>query len=335
MSSQSLYYNWRPVTREEMMGFLAVILNMEMMQLVHMQDYWSTNGTTKRPLLKSLFTSARFFQIFGMLYVGDPESTRMNGKIQPLLDQLSASFEAVHTPGREVAIGESVVSFSHQLSSCRHSKSKPLPCGIKAFVLFDSKTGYLQRVCVCYGRETQLVDWQDLKLSTRVVLTLLQPFQNKGYDLYVNRLYCSPLLATELSKVGITVTGVVQPNRYGIPKEARRCCKQPIGTVSAFWSDDGRGDILVLTWAAKRKRIMLSTKHSASMVEVQKRYILLYIWVKFMHWLHVHPSQWHRHTIIYCVIVINWVPRNYGNKRTNPKGEARGRGLFMLPCAEC
>ena len=31
------------------------------------------------------------------------------------------------------------------------------------------------------------------------------------------------------------------------------------------------------------------------------------------------------------VIVINWVPRNYGSKRTDPEGVARGRGLFTLP----
>lgn len=254
------------------MGFLAVILNMEMMQLAHMQDYWSTNCTTKRPLYKSLLSSARFSQIFGMLYVGDPESTGMNGKIQPLVDQLSASFEAAYTPGRQVAISESVISFIQRLSFRRHLKSKPVPCGIKAFVLFDSKTGYLQRVCVYYGRETQLVDRQDLKRSTRVILTLVEPLRNKGYDLYVNSLYCSPLLATELSKVGITVTGEVQPHRYGIPKEAKKRCKRPFGAVCAFRSGDGKGDILVLTWASYKKIYMLSTKHSASTVELQKRY---------------------------------------------------------------
>ena len=42
--------------------------------------------------------------------------------------------------------------------------------------------------------------------TVRVVQTLVEPFHNKGYDLYVDRFYTSPLLASELSKVGITVT---------------------------------------------------------------------------------------------------------------------------------
>ena len=30
------------------------------------------------------------------------------------------------------------------------------------------------------------------------------------------------------------------------------------------------------------------------------------------------------------VIVIHWVTRHYGSKRTDPEGGARGRGLFTL-----
>ena len=31
------------------------------------------------------------------------------------------------------------------------------------------------------------------------------------------------------------------------------------------------------------------------------------------------------------VIVIHWVPRDYGSKRTESEGVARGQSLFMLP----
>ena len=54
-----------------------------------------------------------------------------------------------------------------------------------------------------YGKDTQLID-NDQPHTVRVIQTLVEPFHNKGYDLYV---YSSPLLATELNKVGITVTG--------------------------------------------------------------------------------------------------------------------------------
>ena len=41
LTDHALYRNWRPVTREEMKGFLAIILNMGIIQLSNLKDYWS------------------------------------------------------------------------------------------------------------------------------------------------------------------------------------------------------------------------------------------------------------------------------------------------------
>jgi hypothetical protein len=113
---------------------------------------------------------------------------------------------------------------------------------------------------VYYGRETQLID-NDHPHTFRVVQTLVEPFHDKGYDLYVDRFYSSPLLARELTKVGITVTGTVQSNRRDMPKEVTAKRKrEPRGNIRAALS----GDILALSWMDKRKVLMLSTKHNAS-----------------------------------------------------------------------
>lgn len=55
--------------------------------------------------------------------------------------------------------------------------------------------------------------------TVRIVQSLVELFHNKGYDLYVDRFYTSPLLSSELTMVGITVTGTVQCNREGLPKD--------------------------------------------------------------------------------------------------------------------
>ena len=49
-------------------------------------------------------------------------------------------------------------------------------------------------MCVYYCKETQLID-NDLPHTVRVVQTLVKPFHNKGYDLYMDWFYTSPLLA--------------------------------------------------------------------------------------------------------------------------------------------
>ena len=98
-------------------------------------------------------------------------------------------------------------------------------------------------------------------------MTLAVPFYNQGYNLYVHHFYSSPLLATELSKVGIMVTGTVHSNRRRMPKEVTIRQKDPHGTAGAARS----GDILALSWIDKRKVLMLSTKHSVAVVQVRSR----------------------------------------------------------------
>ena len=52
----SLYKSWRPVTVEEMKGFVAVILNMGIVQLGNLKDYWCTSDTTDLPFFQSVFS---------------------------------------------------------------------------------------------------------------------------------------------------------------------------------------------------------------------------------------------------------------------------------------
>ena len=316
VSDRSLYRNWRPVTVEEMKGFFAIILNMGIIQLNNLKDYWSTDDTTNFPFFRSVFSRDRFFQIFGMLYVGDPDSSTRCAKIQPFIDLLCPVFESTYTPSQQIAVDESVISFKGRVSFRQYLKGKPHPWGMKAFVMSDGKTGYLQRVCVYYGKETRLID-NNNPHTTQVVQTLVEPYHNKGYDLYVDRFYSSPFLATELNKVGITVTsnifiiscrknicckikllsfqihvkylvfkhgeyqqklfsnklyfltGTVQSNRRGLPREVTVKRKDPRGTIRAARS----GSILALSWVDKRTVLMISTKHNASKTVVRTRYI--------------------------------------------------------------
>ena len=61
----------------------------------------------------------------------------------------------------------------------------------------------------------------------------MEPYDNQGYDLYLDSFYSSPLLAMELSKVGIIATSTVPANRRGLPKEVTPKWKDPRGTVWA------------------------------------------------------------------------------------------------------
>lgn len=94
-----------------MKGFIAVILNMGIMQLSDLKDYWSTGDSTNLPFFHSVFSRDRFFQIFGALHVGDIDGTTKQEKIQSFLGMNCPSFKAAFTPGQQIAIDESIITF--------------------------------------------------------------------------------------------------------------------------------------------------------------------------------------------------------------------------------
>ena len=145
-----------------MKGFIAVILNMGIVQLTNLKDYWATDCTTNLSFFRSVFSRDRFFQIFGALHVGDLDGTTKRSKIQPLLDKLRPTIEAAYTPGQQIALDESVISFRGRVGFLQYLKGKPNPWGIKAFALADSKSGYMYKICIYYGKETQLIDRPEL-----------------------------------------------------------------------------------------------------------------------------------------------------------------------------
>ena len=194
-----------------MKAFIAVILNMGIIKLPDLKDYWSTSNTTNVPFFRSVFSRNRFFQIYSTLHAGNIDGSLKCEKIQPFLNLLLPTFQSAYTPNQQIAIDESMIAFKGRVSCMQYMKGKPHPWGIKAYVLADSASGYLYNVAIYYGRETELTR-PDLPHTARSVLTLLDGLHHKGYDLYVDRFYNSPLLAMELDKLGITVTGIYKTN---------------------------------------------------------------------------------------------------------------------------
>ena len=60
ITPNSLYKTWKPVTVRETKGFIATILNMGIVKLPDLKDYWSTDVTTNLPFFLSVFSD--FFQ---------------------------------------------------------------------------------------------------------------------------------------------------------------------------------------------------------------------------------------------------------------------------------
>ena len=64
-------------------------------------------------------------------------------KLQPFLQPLIANFQAAYTPNREMSVDEAMIGFNGMLSFMQYLPNKPTKWGMKAYVLADSRTGYV------------------------------------------------------------------------------------------------------------------------------------------------------------------------------------------------
>ena len=116
-----------------------------------------------------------------------------------------------------MVVNEAIVAVTGQIFFRQYMRGKSHPYGIKDFVLADSKTGYVYRLRLYFGKETDIMQNSSLAQRTRVVLTLVEPLQGVGHHIITDRFYSSPELAKELEQRGLILTGTIQVNRRGMP----------------------------------------------------------------------------------------------------------------------
>ena len=112
-------------------------------------------------------------------------------KVQSFLDPLLDQFQSHHRPSRKVSDDETMVGHRGRFGALQYIPNKPEKYGIKAFTLADSAHGYMLNILVYTGADT--LDEADPNYRTLpqpgwVVLHLLQPYLDKGYHVYTDRL---------------------------------------------------------------------------------------------------------------------------------------------------
>ena len=190
------------------------------------------------------YTCARRLGARACAHMGETPSVSRRSKIQPFLDLLIPLFQQHLNPSQELSIDEAMIAFRGRVSFRQYIRGKPQPWGIKAYVLSESRTGYMYNLVIYYGKETQLIMRPGLNHTTAVVLTLIDPLKNLGYDLYTDRFYTSPLLAEELLQIRTTLTGTVMSNRKNMPAAVKKTSKRremlPHTQTRRWWLCNGQ-----------------------------------------------------------------------------------------------
>ena len=181
---EALYNNWVEITVEELEAFFGIMILMGLVRLPSIRDYWRRDPTYYYQPIASTFSRDRFFELSRFLHFVDnsqlaprntPEYNKL-GKVQTMIDLLSHQFETMFNLNKEVAVDEAMIKFKGRSTLKQYLPKKPVKRGIKAWVLADSRTGYVSRLEIYKGKSGNS---SDKGLGSTVVKRLCQNLKHK------------------------------------------------------------------------------------------------------------------------------------------------------------
>jgi hypothetical protein len=224
---------WYDVVEEEILAFLGLIINMGVIYLPYVKDYWSQQLICRGPFFGEVCTRKLFLQIFWMLHLetvstSDHSLRTSTQKVSNFLKYTDARFREHFIPGQNLSVNESVVGFKGKILFITYNPKKPTKWGICVYVLADSSTSFIYTFIPYHGKiTTESHIKSDLPFTSRIVLQLFHNIRQtwpdiSSYHIFTDRFYTSPTLASELSKVRCHLTGTVMNNRKDVPAVVKK-----------------------------------------------------------------------------------------------------------------
>lgn len=259
------FSKWVNVNISEMYTFTALCILMGFIEKPALKDYWSTNPVIETPFFAKVCSRDRFLQILYALHFADNANLDKNDalrKIRPILSSLKESFGRSLYPFEDLAIDESLILWKGRLAFKQYIPSKRHRFGVKLFEICDAETGYILDLIIYTGASTNIQRNEEFGISENIVLTLMEPYLNKGHTLYVDNWYTSPALFHYLHDNNTGACGTVRSNRRGMPDFG------PVGKGDCEIAHNDK--ILALKWYDKRVVHMLTSVGTANMTETGK-----------------------------------------------------------------
>lgn len=268
---------WYPVTESEMKAWISIYLNMGLITKPNINCYWSTHPVLSTPFFPSVMSRTRFLQILRYLHFADNscapphDSADYNKlyKIQPFLDLVIARFQEVYTPERQLAIDETLIKFKGKIHFRQFIPIKPGRFGIKAFTLAESSSGYVLNSKIYTGKENNEVQRD---LGRKAVMSVMQPYLDKGFCAFMDNYYTSVALFEELEERKTLACGTVRSNRVNLPREICGLKEKAVKDLKrgeCLYRQ--KGNLTCVTWRDRKPVSVLATlptsKEDSSIVQ--------------------------------------------------------------------
>lgn len=163
-----------------------------------------------------------------------------------------------YVPEESLTIDEQLFPTKARCKFTQYMPNKPDKFGIKFWVLADLKTKYCLNIKPYLGKDEQRTS----SLGTHVVMSLMEPYLGRGYNVTTDNFFTNQDLAVKLLNKRTSIVGTVRLNRKEIPVAARL----PLH-ASIFYSS---GSVNMVRYQAKANKtvVVMSTLHRGSVCQI-------------------------------------------------------------------
>ena len=196
---------WTPTSDVEMKRMLGMTVGMGLTEQREIVDYWSSDPLTETPFYGRCMSRDRFLALLSNFHLNDntkdlprdsPDRDKLF-KIRPFIDALKKNFESVYIPSKQMAIDEATIPWRGNLSFRVYNPDKPHKFGIKIYELCD-RNG----ICVRFEIYSGKVDSSTKGAIHDLIMRLMEPYLDQGYDIFFDNFYNSPQLVIDLLERG-------------------------------------------------------------------------------------------------------------------------------------
>lgn len=260
---------WKDTDYKEMYCFFAMNLLMSQVKKPCLNNYWSQDWLQSTPAFAQIMSRDRYLLLLRLIHFTDNTTPPISGdslsKIRIIVEYIKNKFRENFIPYQNICIDESILLFKGRLFFKQYVPSKRHRFGIKFFVMCDCKTGYILDFIIYTGSTTEIIDSgiANVGKTGNIVLTLINPYLNKGHTLYVDNWYSSPALFSYLFEKKTNACGTVKANRKNMPVLNK---KLKAGDVES----KATKNLLAIKWHDKRDVRVLSTLHIDELIPSNK-----------------------------------------------------------------
>ncbi len=267
-SKRSKNLQWEPITNEEMLKFLGIVIEMGLVQMPKLDYYWSKSQLYGSKIIQNTISRDKFELLLKFLHFSnnnekDASEDRLV-KLNPLLNLLKARFKSVYIPGSVVTIDETMVPWRGRLSFRQYVPGKAHKYGVKMFKVADMN-GYTWDFMIYTGKQNPTTS---LGHSQTVTMQLSEDLFGCYRTVVADNFFTSIALAKRLLENDTYLIGTLRCNRVGSGKKViQKQLKK--GEIYGLQNSDG---IKLIRWKDKREVLMISTKpsHTTTLVDIGK-----------------------------------------------------------------